>query len=137
MWRAKKRRKHKGDKEPSPTDHVTRLESQKGERLDPCKSESLDRDGKGKAKKPLKSDSGSDGKDSLVDSFKLEARKRRFGDPGGKRYDRNGGVWTRIIQVLGLANLLTWLQVQDLQKKQILMSKQRKRLKKENTPIQD
>uniref|UniRef100_A0A672PZK7 Spen family transcriptional repressor n=1 Tax=Sinocyclocheilus grahami TaxID=75366 RepID=A0A672PZK7_SINGR len=81
---SQERQKHKGDKEPSPTDQVTRLESQKGERLDQCKSESLDRDGKGKAKKHLKSDSGSDGKDSLVDSVKLEARKRRFGDPGGK-----------------------------------------------------
>ncbi|XP_052394312.1 msx2-interacting protein isoform X2 [Carassius gibelio] len=85
------RQKHKGDKEPSPTDHVTRLEPQKGERLDQCKSESLDRDGKGKAKKHLKSDSGSDGKDSLLDSDKLEARKRRFGDPGGKAIRQKRG----------------------------------------------
>ncbi|KAF4097184.1 hypothetical protein G5714_021192 [Onychostoma macrolepis] len=88
---SQERQKHKGDKEPSPTEHVTRLESQKGERLDQCKSESLDRDGKGKAKKPLKSDSGSDGKDSLVDSVKLEARKRRFGDPGGKAIRQKRG----------------------------------------------
>ncbi|XP_043079503.1 msx2-interacting protein [Puntigrus tetrazona] len=88
---SQERQKHKGDKEPSPTDHVTRLESQKGERLDLCKSESLDRDGKSKAKKHLKSDSGSDGKDSLVDSVKLEARKRRFGDPGGKAIRQKRG----------------------------------------------
>uniref|UniRef100_A0A673GJZ0 Msx2-interacting protein n=1 Tax=Sinocyclocheilus rhinocerous TaxID=307959 RepID=A0A673GJZ0_9TELE len=88
---SQERQKHKGDKEPSPTDQVTRLESQKGERLDQCKSESLDRDGKGKAKKHLKSDSGSDGKDSLVDSVKLEARKRRFGDPGGKAIRQKRG----------------------------------------------
>lgn len=88
---SQERQKHKGDKEPSPTDHVTRLESQKGERLDQCKSESLDRDGKGKIKKPLKSDSGSDGKDSLVDSVKLEARKRRFADPGGKAIRQKRG----------------------------------------------
>ncbi|XP_016344402.1 msx2-interacting protein isoform X3 [Sinocyclocheilus anshuiensis] len=88
---SQERQKHKGDKEPSPTDQVTRLESQKGERLDQCKSELLDRDGKGKAKKHLKSDSGSDGKDSLVDSVKLEARKRRFGDPGGKAIRQKRG----------------------------------------------
>ncbi|XP_016381825.1 msx2-interacting protein-like isoform X8 [Sinocyclocheilus rhinocerous] len=88
---SQERQKHKGDKEPSPTDQVTRLESQKGERLDQCKSESLDRDGKGKAKKHLKSDSGSDGKDSLVDSVKLEARKRRFGDPRGKAIRQKRG----------------------------------------------
>ncbi|XP_016113382.1 msx2-interacting protein isoform X3 [Sinocyclocheilus grahami] len=88
---SQERQKHKGDKEPSPTDQVTCLESQKGERLDQCKSESLDRDGKGKAKKHLKSDSGSDGKDSLVDSVKLEARKRRFGDPGGKAIRQKRG----------------------------------------------
>ncbi|XP_073699936.1 msx2-interacting protein [Garra rufa] len=84
------RPKHKLDKEPSPTDHVTRLESQKGERLE-CKSEPLDRDGKGKTKKHLKSDSGSDGKDSLVDSDKLAARKRRFGDPSGKAIRQKRG----------------------------------------------
>uniref|UniRef100_A0A8C2I8Q8 Msx2-interacting protein n=1 Tax=Cyprinus carpio TaxID=7962 RepID=A0A8C2I8Q8_CYPCA len=88
---SQEKEKHKGDKEPSPTDHVTRLESQKAERLDQCKSESLDRDGKGKSKKHLKSDSGSDGKDSLVDSDKLEARKRRFGDPGGKAIRQKRG----------------------------------------------
>ncbi|XP_050956579.1 LOW QUALITY PROTEIN: msx2-interacting protein [Labeo rohita] len=88
---SQERPKHKGDKEPSPTDNVTRLESEKGERLDQCKSESLDREGKGKAKKPLKSDSGSDGKDSLSDFVKLEARKRRFGDPGGKAIRQKRG----------------------------------------------
>ncbi|XP_052445880.1 msx2-interacting protein isoform X8 [Carassius gibelio] len=88
---SQERQKHKEDKEPSPTDHVTRLEPQKGERLDQCKSESLDRDGKGKATKHLKSDSGSDGKDSIVDSVKLEARKRRFGDPGGKAIRQKRG----------------------------------------------
>uniref|UniRef100_A0A9J7WUD6 Msx2-interacting protein n=1 Tax=Cyprinus carpio carpio TaxID=630221 RepID=A0A9J7WUD6_CYPCA len=88
---SQEKEKHKGDKEPSPTDHVTRIESQKAERLDQCKSESLDRDGKGKSKKHLKSDSGSDGKDSLVDSDKLEARKRRFGDPGGKAIRQKRG----------------------------------------------
>ncbi|XP_042605061.1 msx2-interacting protein-like isoform X3 [Cyprinus carpio] len=88
---SQERQKQKADKEPSSTDHVTRLESQKAERLDQCKSESLDRDGKGKSKKHLKSDSGSDGKDSLVDSVKLEARKRRFGDPGGKAIRQKRG----------------------------------------------
>ncbi|XP_067253310.1 msx2-interacting protein isoform X4 [Chanodichthys erythropterus] len=88
---SQERQKHKGDKEPSPTDHVTRLESQKGERLDQCKSESLDRDGKGKSKKHLKSDSGSDGKDSLLDSDRLAARKRRFGDPSGKTIRQKRG----------------------------------------------
>uniref|UniRef100_A0A8C1YXQ6 Msx2-interacting protein n=1 Tax=Cyprinus carpio TaxID=7962 RepID=A0A8C1YXQ6_CYPCA len=88
---SQEKEKHKGDKEPSPTDHVTRIESQKAERLDQCKSESLDRDGKGKSKKHLKSDSGSDGKDSLLDSDKLEARKRRFGDPGGKAIRQKRG----------------------------------------------
>ncbi|XP_051977693.1 msx2-interacting protein-like isoform X2 [Xyrauchen texanus] len=78
------RQKNKVDNDPSPADHVTRLESQKGERLDQGKSESLDRDGKGKTRKHLKSDSGSDGKDSLLDSDRLAARKRRFGDPSGK-----------------------------------------------------
>ncbi|KAK7136488.1 hypothetical protein R3I93_016725 [Phoxinus phoxinus] len=86
---SQERQKHKGDKEPSPVD--PRLESQKGERLDQCKSESLDRDGKGKSKKHLKSDSGSDGKDSLLDSDRLAARKRRFGDPSGKTIRQKRG----------------------------------------------
>lgn len=81
---SQERQKHRGDNEPSPADNVTRLESQKGDRLDQGKSESLDRDGKGKTKKHLKAESGSDGKDSLFDSNRLEARKRRFGDPSGK-----------------------------------------------------
>ncbi|KAA0711704.1 Msx2-interacting protein SMART/HDAC1-associated repressor protein SPEN -like protein [Triplophysa tibetana] len=78
------RPKHKGDNELSPSDSVTRVEPQKGERLDQGKSESLDRDGKGKTKKHFKAESGSDGKDTLFDSSRLEARKRRFGDPSGK-----------------------------------------------------
>ncbi|XP_051980056.1 msx2-interacting protein-like isoform X1 [Xyrauchen texanus] len=78
------RQKHKGDDDPSPVDHVTCLESQKGEGLDQGKSESLDNDGKGKTKKHLKSDSGSDSKDLFLDSDRLAARKRRFGDPSGK-----------------------------------------------------
>ncbi|XP_057182369.1 msx2-interacting protein isoform X2 [Triplophysa rosa] len=85
------RPKHKGDNELSPADNVTRSESQKGERLDQGKSESLDRDGKGKAKKHFKAESGSDGKDSLFDSNRLEARKRRFGDPSGKAVRQKKG----------------------------------------------
>ncbi|XP_007541694.1 msx2-interacting protein isoform X1 [Poecilia formosa] len=41
-------------------------------------------DGKPKLKKQPKSDIGNDGKDSAVDSDRLAARKRRFGDIGGK-----------------------------------------------------
>ncbi|XP_043977811.1 msx2-interacting protein [Gambusia affinis] len=41
-------------------------------------------DGKPKLKKQPKSDIGNDGKDSAVDSDRLAARKRRFGDLGGK-----------------------------------------------------
>lgn len=85
------RQKHKGDNEPSPADNVTRLESQKGDRLDQGKSESLDRDGKGKTKKHFKAESGIDGKDSLFDSNRLEARKRRFGDPSGKAVRQKKG----------------------------------------------
>ncbi|XP_067271207.1 msx2-interacting protein isoform X2 [Pseudorasbora parva] len=85
------RPKHKGDKEPSPVEHVPRLESQKGERLDQAKSDSMDRDSKGKSKKHLKSDSGSDGKDPLLDSDRLAARKRRFGDPSGKTIRQKRG----------------------------------------------
>nr|XP_055073310.1 msx2-interacting protein isoform X1 [Misgurnus anguillicaudatus] len=85
------RQKQKEDNEPPPAEQATRHELQKGERLDQGKSESLDRDGKGKTKKHFKADSGSDGKDSLLDSDRLAARKRRFGDPSGKTIRQKKG----------------------------------------------
>ncbi|XP_062843111.1 msx2-interacting protein isoform X2 [Trichomycterus rosablanca] len=72
--------RHKG--EGSPFDPMSRLEPQK-ERLDFSKTESQERDNKGRSKKPPKSEIN-DGKDPLMDSDKLAARKRRFGDPISK-----------------------------------------------------
>ncbi|XP_030633395.1 msx2-interacting protein [Chanos chanos] len=85
------KQRHKGDGEPSPADQISRLEPQKGERLDQVKSDTVDRDGKGKTKKHLKSDSGIDGKDSVSDPDRLAARKRRFGDPSGKAIRQKRG----------------------------------------------
>ncbi|TTV75065.1 Msx2-interacting protein [Bagarius yarrelli] len=82
--------KHKSEGEPSPTDPVLRLESQK-ERLEGTKIDSVDRDNKGKSKKHLKSDHGNEGKDSLLDSDRLAARKRRFGDPSIKAIKQKRG----------------------------------------------
>ncbi|XP_076123974.1 msx2-interacting protein isoform X2 [Alosa pseudoharengus] len=76
--------RYKGENEPSPSEQMTRLEPQKGERLDAGKGDASDRDGKGRLKKHLKSDLGSEGKDLILESDRLAARKRRFGDPSGK-----------------------------------------------------
>lgn len=84
------RQRHKGEGEPSPSDLTSRLESQK-ERLDGAKIDSGDRDNKGRSKKPLKSEPGNEGKDSLLDSDRLAARKRRFGDPSGKAIKQKRG----------------------------------------------
>ncbi|XP_047661517.1 msx2-interacting protein [Tachysurus fulvidraco] len=75
--------RHKSEGEPSPTDVMSRLESQK-ERLDSAKIDSVDRDNKGRSKKHLKSEIGNEGKESILDSDRLAARKRRFGDHSGK-----------------------------------------------------
>lgn len=69
------KQRHKEDG--SPFDPISRLEPQK-ERLDFSKTEVQDRD-KGRSKKHPKSEIN-DWKDPLVDSDKLAARKRRFGD---------------------------------------------------------
>ncbi|XP_049327955.1 msx2-interacting protein isoform X2 [Astyanax mexicanus] len=85
------RQRHKGENEPSPADPLSRLEPQKGERLDQGKSESVDRDSKGRSKKHQKSDLGNEGKETLVDSDRLAARKRRFGDPSCKAIRQKRG----------------------------------------------
>ncbi|XP_058229691.1 msx2-interacting protein isoform X3 [Hemibagrus wyckioides] len=82
--------RHKGEGEPSPTDLMSRVESQK-ERLDGAKIDSADRDNKGRSKKHLKSELGNEGKDPLLDSDRLAARKRRFGDPSGKAIKQKRG----------------------------------------------
>ncbi|KAF7693513.1 hypothetical protein HF521_008829 [Silurus meridionalis] len=84
------RQRHKVEGEPSPSDLISRLESQK-EKLDIAKVESADRDNKGRSKKHLKSELGTEGKDSLLDSDRLAARKRRFGDPGSKASKQKRG----------------------------------------------
>ncbi|XP_017543364.2 msx2-interacting protein isoform X1 [Pygocentrus nattereri] len=85
------RPRHKGDNEPSPSDPVLRLEPQKGERLDQSKSEPVDRDCKGRSKKHLKSDPANEVKEPLLDSDRLAARKRRFGDPSCKTIRQKRG----------------------------------------------
>lgn len=84
------RQRHKVEGEPSPSDLMARLESQK-ERLDGAKIDSVDRDNKGRSKKHLKSELGNEGKESLLDSDRLAARKRRFGDPSGKAIKQKRG----------------------------------------------
>ncbi|XP_053082906.1 msx2-interacting protein isoform X3 [Pangasianodon hypophthalmus] len=84
------RQRHKAEGEPSPSDPLSRLESQK-ERVDGAKIDSADRDNKGRSKKHLKSELGNEGKDSLLDSDRLAARKRRFGDPSGKAVKQKRG----------------------------------------------
>lgn len=85
------RQRHKGENEPSPADPLSRLEPQKGERLDQGKNESVERDSKGRSKKHQKSDLGNEGKETLVDSDRLAARKRRFGDPSCKAIRQKRG----------------------------------------------
>lgn len=84
------RQRHKAEGEPSPSDPVSRVEPQK-ERLDGAKIDSVDRDNKGRSKKHLKPELGNEGKDSLGDSERLAARKRRFGDPTGKAIKQKRG----------------------------------------------
>ncbi|XP_067443385.1 msx2-interacting protein isoform X2 [Thunnus thynnus] len=60
------------------------LDSVKSERSEMGKGDNADMDGKNRVKKHLKPDSGNDGKDSAVDSDRLAARKRRFGDSSGR-----------------------------------------------------
>ncbi|KAM9443656.1 msx2-interacting protein isoform 1-T1 [Clarias gariepinus] len=83
------RQRHKGEGEPSPSDPMSRLESQK-EKLDGAKIDSVDRDNKGRSKKHLKSEVGNEGKDPLLDSDRLAARKRRFGDPSKTNKQKRG-----------------------------------------------
>ncbi|XP_023180752.1 msx2-interacting protein-like isoform X1 [Xiphophorus maculatus] len=58
--------------------------SQDSVKTETTKGDIAELDGKPKLKKQPKSDIGNDGKDSAVDSDRLAARKRRFGDLGGK-----------------------------------------------------
>ncbi|KAL2091580.1 hypothetical protein ACEWY4_013843 [Coilia grayii] len=83
--------RYKGDNETSPSEQISRLEPQKSERLDAGKGEASDRDGKGRLKKHLKSDLGSEAKDLILESDRLAARKRRFGDPSGKTIRQKRG----------------------------------------------
>lgn len=83
--------RYKGDNEPSPSEQMSRLESLKVERLDAGKGDASDRDGKGRLKKHLKSDLGSEGKDLVLESDRLAARKRRFADPSGKTIRQKRG----------------------------------------------
>lgn len=83
--------RYKGDNEPSPSEQMSRLEPLKGERLDAAKGDASDRDGKGRLKKHLKADLGSEGKDLVLESDRLAARKRRFADPSGKTIRQKRG----------------------------------------------
>ncbi|XP_066526817.1 msx2-interacting protein isoform X2 [Hoplias malabaricus] len=85
------RQRHKAENEPSPLDPALRLEPQKGEKLEQVKSESLDKDSKGRSKKHLKSEPGNEVKEPTMDSDRLAARKRRFGDPSGKTIRQKRG----------------------------------------------
>ncbi|CAL9704726.1 unnamed protein product [Knipowitschia caucasica] len=58
-------------------------ETSKSESSELSKGENLEMDGKARLKKPLKTEIGSDGKDT-VDSERLAARKRRFAESSGK-----------------------------------------------------
>ncbi|XP_028969951.2 msx2-interacting protein isoform X4 [Esox lucius] len=81
------RSRYKGENEPLPSDPTTstmRHEPLKTERLDSVKGENTEKDGKTRSKKHQKSDTGNDGKDPSVDSDRLAARKRRFGDASAR-----------------------------------------------------
>ncbi|KAJ7999454.1 hypothetical protein DPEC_G00194600 [Dallia pectoralis] len=81
------RQRIKAENEPPPSDQTTsaiRLEPSKPERLESVKGENADKDGKARSKKHQKPDTGNDGKDPAVDSDRLAARKRRFGDASGR-----------------------------------------------------
>ncbi|XP_035376527.1 msx2-interacting protein isoform X1 [Electrophorus electricus] len=85
------RQRHKVESEPPPSDPMCRLEPLKGEKLDASKCEPVDRDSKGRSKKHLKPDPGNEGKEPLLDSDRLAARKRRFGDPSSKAIRQKRG----------------------------------------------
>ncbi|XP_046881923.1 msx2-interacting protein isoform X1 [Hypomesus transpacificus] len=80
------RQRYKGDSDPSTnqTASTSRHDPLKSERLDVVKAEGVEVDGKSRSKKHQKGDVGNDGKDVSVDSDRLAARKRRFGDASGK-----------------------------------------------------
>ncbi|CDQ60392.1 unnamed protein product [Oncorhynchus mykiss] len=80
------RQRYKGDNDPpsDPTTSTSRHEPVKSERLESGKGENADKDGKTRSRKHQKSDTGNDGKDPSVDSDRLAARKRRFGDASGR-----------------------------------------------------
>ncbi|CDQ74520.1 unnamed protein product [Oncorhynchus mykiss] len=78
---------YKGDNDPPPSDptaSTSRHEPVKSERLESGKGEIADKDVKTRSKKHQKSDTGNDGKDPSMDSDRLAARKRRFGDASGR-----------------------------------------------------
>uniref|UniRef100_A0A8C7FKB0 Msx2-interacting protein n=1 Tax=Oncorhynchus kisutch TaxID=8019 RepID=A0A8C7FKB0_ONCKI len=78
---------YKGDNDPPPSDPTattSRHEPVKSERLESGKGEIADKDVKTRSKKHQKSDTGNDGKDPSLDSDRLAARKRRFGDASGR-----------------------------------------------------
>ncbi|CAB1315364.1 unnamed protein product [Coregonus sp. 'balchen'] len=78
---------YKGDNDPPPSDptaSTSRHEPVKSERLESGKGEIADKDVKTRSKKHQKSDTGNDGKDPSLDSDRLAARKRRFGDASGR-----------------------------------------------------
>ncbi|XP_019957133.2 msx2-interacting protein isoform X1 [Paralichthys olivaceus] len=83
---AHERQKSKGDSDSVSGNQLptANQDSLKTERSEISKGDNSDMDGKSRLKKHLKSDTGSDGKDLLVDSDRLAARKRRFADSGGK-----------------------------------------------------
>nr|XP_057911300.1 msx2-interacting protein [Doryrhamphus excisus] len=58
-------------------------DSLKGERSETGKVDNPDMDGKSRVKKPIKSETGSEGKEA-ADSDRLAARKRRFADSSGR-----------------------------------------------------
>ncbi|KAM9522668.1 msx2-interacting protein-like isoform 7-T7 [Salvelinus alpinus] len=81
------RQMYKGDNDPPPSDltaSTSRHEPVKSERLESGKGEITDKDVKTRSKKHQKSDTGNDGKDPSLDSDRLAARKRRFGDASGR-----------------------------------------------------
>ncbi|XP_063766330.1 msx2-interacting protein isoform X2 [Eleginops maclovinus] len=82
---AHERQKCKAEGEPLTGNQLsTAHDSVKSDRSENSKGENSDLDGKNRLKKHLKPDIGNDGKDSSVDSDRLEARKRRFADSGGR-----------------------------------------------------
>ncbi|KAM4587401.1 msx2-interacting protein isoform 2-T2 [Odontesthes bonariensis] len=80
------RQKSKGDVDALTVNpsSATVQDSVKGERSEPTKGDNSELDGRTRLKKHAKSDTGNDGKDSLVESDRLAARKRRFADLSGR-----------------------------------------------------